>query len=42
MKIARIILFTPQIEAMSNFHAEVLGLAQITDESGRKEFAAVK
>jgi Glyoxalase/Bleomycin resistance protein/Dioxygenase superfamily len=40
MKIARIILFTPRIEAMTHFHAEVLGLAQITDEPGCKEFAA--
>src|SRR5579871_4278629 len=40
MKMARIILFTGQIEAMSSFYAEVLGLRQVTDEKGWKEFAA--
>jgi catechol 2,3-dioxygenase-like lactoylglutathione lyase family enzyme len=40
MKMARIILFTGQIDAMSRFYAEVLGLRQVTDEKGWKEFAA--
>ncbi|HEX4134066.1 MAG TPA: hypothetical protein VHY84_05540 [Bryobacteraceae bacterium] len=30
MKIARVILFTAQIDAMSKFYGEVLGLKQIT------------
>jgi catechol 2,3-dioxygenase-like lactoylglutathione lyase family enzyme len=37
MKMARIILFTGQIEAMSRFYAEVLGLRQVTDEKGWKD-----
>jgi catechol 2,3-dioxygenase-like lactoylglutathione lyase family enzyme len=40
MKMARIILFTGQIDAMSRVYAEVLGLRQVTDEKGWKEFAA--
>ena len=40
MKLARIILFTGQIDAMSRFYGEALGLAQVTDEPGWKEFAA--
>jgi len=40
MKIARVILFTPQMEAMSNFYGNVLGLKQITAEPGWREFAA--
>ena len=40
MKMARVILFTGQIEAMSRFYGEVLGLEQLTDEKGWKEFAA--
>lgn len=40
MKMARVILFTGQIEAMSRFYGEVLGLRQVTDEKGWKEFAA--
>jgi catechol 2,3-dioxygenase-like lactoylglutathione lyase family enzyme len=40
MKMARIILFTGQIEAMNRFYGEVLGLRQVTDEKGWKEFAA--
>jgi catechol 2,3-dioxygenase-like lactoylglutathione lyase family enzyme len=40
MKMARIILFTGHIEAMSRFYAEVLGLRQVTDRPGWKEFAA--
>lgn len=40
MKVARIILFTRQIDAMSGFYADVLGLRQVTDEKGWKEFSA--
>ena len=40
MKLARIILFTGQIERMSQFYGEVLGLKQVTNEKGWKEFAA--
>jgi catechol 2,3-dioxygenase-like lactoylglutathione lyase family enzyme len=40
MKMARVILFTAQMETMSRFYGEVLGLKQITDEKGWKEFAA--
>jgi predicted enzyme related to lactoylglutathione lyase len=35
-----VILFTGQIEAMSKFYGEVLGLKLITNEKGWKEFAA--
>jgi len=40
MKIARVILFTAQIDAMSKFYGEVLGLTQVTQEKGWREFAA--
>src|SRR5271168_1357076 len=40
MKVARIILFTGQIEVMSRFYGDVLGLRQVTEEKGWKEFAA--
>lgn len=40
MKMARIILFTAQIEAMSEFYGRVLGLRRITSQSGWKEFSA--
>jgi catechol 2,3-dioxygenase-like lactoylglutathione lyase family enzyme len=40
MKLARVILFTGQIDAMSKFYGEVLGLKQITNEKGWREFAA--
>jgi catechol 2,3-dioxygenase-like lactoylglutathione lyase family enzyme len=40
MKIARIILFTSQMDAMSAFYGEVLGLKQISSEKGWQEFAA--
>src|SRR3954451_18885043 len=40
MKIARVILFTGQMDAMSKFYGEVLGLKQVTSEKGWKEFAA--
>jgi catechol 2,3-dioxygenase-like lactoylglutathione lyase family enzyme len=40
MEMARVILFTNQIDAMSKFYAEVLGLNQVTNEKGWREFAA--
>jgi catechol 2,3-dioxygenase-like lactoylglutathione lyase family enzyme len=40
MEMARVILFTAQMETMSRFYGEVLGLKQVTDEKGWKEFAA--
>lgn len=40
MKMARVILFTGQIDKMSKFYGEVLGLKQVTNEKGWQEFAA--
>ena len=40
MKMARVILFTAQIDAMSEFYGKVLGLKQVTHEKGWREFAA--
>jgi catechol 2,3-dioxygenase-like lactoylglutathione lyase family enzyme len=40
MRMARVILFTGQIDAMSKFYGEVLGLKQVTNEKGWREFAA--
>ena len=40
MKMARVILFTSQMEAMSDFYGKVLGLRQVADEKGFREFAA--
>jgi catechol 2,3-dioxygenase-like lactoylglutathione lyase family enzyme len=40
MKMARIILFTAQMEKMSEFYGKVLGLKQVTAEKGWREFAA--
>ena len=40
MKMARVILFTGQLDAMSMFYGEVLGLKQVTSEKGWREFAA--
>jgi hypothetical protein len=40
VKMARVILFTGQIEAMSRFDGKVLGLKQVTDEKGWKGFSA--
>jgi catechol-2,3-dioxygenase len=40
MKMARVILFTGQIDKMSRFYGEVLGLKQITNEKGWREFSA--
>ena len=40
MQMARVILFTGQMEAMSMFYGEVLGLKQVSKEKGWLEFAA--
>jgi catechol 2,3-dioxygenase-like lactoylglutathione lyase family enzyme len=40
MKLARVILFTAQMDAMSKFYGEILGLTQVSEEKGWKEFAA--
>ncbi|HYK34859.1 VOC family protein [Alloacidobacterium sp.] len=40
MKMARVILFTGQIDAMSKFYGQILGLKQVTNEKGWKEFDA--
>jgi hypothetical protein len=40
MEMARVILFTAQMEKMSRFYGEVLGLDQISNEKGWREFAA--
>lgn len=40
MKMARVILFTARMDAMSHFYGTVLGLRRVTDEKGWKEFAA--
>jgi catechol 2,3-dioxygenase-like lactoylglutathione lyase family enzyme len=40
MKMARVILFTAQMDAMSEFYGKVLGLKQVTNEKGWREFAA--
>jgi catechol 2,3-dioxygenase-like lactoylglutathione lyase family enzyme len=40
MKMARVILFTGQIDAMSRFYGKMLGLKQVTNEKGWREFAA--
>jgi catechol 2,3-dioxygenase-like lactoylglutathione lyase family enzyme len=39
MKMARVILFTAQIDEMSRFYGKVLGLKQVTNEKGWREFA---
>ena len=40
MKVARVILFTGQMDAMSTFYGQVLGLKQVSSEKGWREFAA--
>ena len=40
MKMARVILFTGQMDEMSKFYGGVLGLKQLNDEKGWREFAA--
>lgn len=40
VKLARIILFTAQMDKMTKFYGEILGLKQVTEEKGWCEFAA--
>jgi catechol 2,3-dioxygenase-like lactoylglutathione lyase family enzyme len=40
MKLARVILFTGQMDAMSKFYGETLGLEQVSSEKGWREFDA--
>jgi catechol 2,3-dioxygenase-like lactoylglutathione lyase family enzyme len=40
MKMARVILFTAQMDRMTKFYRDVLGLKQVTDEKGWREFSA--
>ena len=40
MKLARVILFTARMDAMSEFYGKVLGLKQVTAEKGWREFDA--
>ena len=40
MRMARVILFTGQMDAMARFYGEVLGLKQVTNEKGWREFQA--
>src|ERR1700761_3478716 len=40
MKLARVILFTAQMDAMARFYRDVMGLKCVTDEKGWQEFAA--
>ncbi len=40
LKMARVILFTGQMDAMSKFYGEVLGLKWVSEEKGWREFAA--
>jgi catechol 2,3-dioxygenase-like lactoylglutathione lyase family enzyme len=40
MEMARVILFTAQIDKMTRFYGDVLGLKQVTNEKGWREFAA--
>jgi catechol 2,3-dioxygenase-like lactoylglutathione lyase family enzyme len=39
---ARVIPFTGQLEAMTEFYGKVLGLKQVTNENGWREFDAGK
>jgi catechol 2,3-dioxygenase-like lactoylglutathione lyase family enzyme len=40
MKMARVILFTSQMDAMSHFYGNILGLKEVSREKGWQEFAA--
>ncbi len=40
LRLARIILFTRQIDVLTHFYGEVLGLKLVTNETGWREFAA--
>jgi catechol 2,3-dioxygenase-like lactoylglutathione lyase family enzyme len=40
MKMARVILFTAQMDVMSRFYGDILGLKMVTSEKGWREFEA--
>lgn len=40
LRMARIILFTAQMDEMTRFYCQVLGLKPVTNEKGWREFAA--
>jgi catechol-2,3-dioxygenase len=40
MKFARVILFTGQMEKMSKYYGEILGLKVVSEEKGWREFSA--
>lgn len=40
MKMARVILFTAQMDAMSKFYGQALGLKPVSEEKGWREFDA--
>jgi len=40
LRMARIILFTAQMDEMTRFYGQVLGLEQVTNEKGWREFDA--
>lgn len=40
LRMARVILFTAQMDEMSRFYGEVLGLKQVSNEKGWREFDA--
>lgn len=40
MKMARVILFTRQIDKMAAFYRDVMGLKQVTNDPGWREFDA--
>ncbi len=40
MKLARIILFTARMDAMTKFYGDVLGLELVSEEKGWREFDA--
>ena len=40
LKMARVILFTNQMEKMTVYYRDVLGLKQVTDDKGWREFDA--
>lgn len=40
LKVARVILFTARMDAMSEYYGRTLGLEQVTQEKGWREFAA--
>jgi catechol 2,3-dioxygenase-like lactoylglutathione lyase family enzyme len=40
LKLARVILFTAQMEKMTEFYRDLMGLKLITDEKGWREFDA--